>query len=66
MIKEKKIEPKYDSRKLFLEAYNYIDWLENEESANKDESVDLSDMPPLEGDEGVKEGKGLKILTPSN
>ena len=31
---------------------------------NKEESVDLSDMPPLEGDEEeVKEGKGLKILT---
>ena len=26
---------------------------------------DLSDMPPLEGDEEVKEGKGLKILTPN-
>ena len=30
----------------------------------KADDVDLSDMPPLEGDEEeVKEGKGLKILT---
>ena len=29
------------------------------------ESVDLSGIPPLEGDEEVKEGKGLKILTPN-
>ena len=28
-------------------------------------SVDLSDMPPLEDDEKVKEGKGLKLLTPN-
>ena len=33
-------------------------------SDNK-ESVDLSDMPSLEDNEKVKEGKGLKILTPN-
>ena len=34
--------------------------------SDKEESVDLSDMPPLEGDEEqVKEGKRLKILTPN-
>ena len=50
---------KYDPINLFLETYNCDNWFENEES------VDLSDMPPLEGDEEeVKEGKGLKILTP--
>ena len=40
-------------------------WSENkDESTDKWESVDLSDMPPLEGDkEEVKEGTGLKILT---
>ena len=27
---------------------------------DKDKSVDLSDIPTLEGDEEVKEGKGLK------
>ena len=30
---------------------------------DKEESVDLSDMPPLEGDEEVKKRKGLQILT---
>ena len=36
---------------------------DKEESTDKKEkSVDLSDIPPLEGDEEVKEGKGLKIL----
>ena len=31
-----------------------------------DENNDIPDMPPLEGDEEeVKEGKGLKILTPN-
>ena len=40
---------------------------ENEEnSIDKKESEDLTDMRPLEGDEEeVKEGKGLKILTPN-
>ena len=47
-------------------------WSENEEElsdktelADKEETVDLSDMLPLEGDEEeVKGGKGLKVLTP--
>ena len=40
-------------------------WLGKEESTDQEESVDLSDMPPLEGDKKeVKEGKGLEILTP--
>ena len=56
---KRKLGNKYDPINLFLETYNYDNWFENEES------VDLSDMPPLEGDEEeVKEGKGLKILTP--
>ena len=67
--KKSKLGNKYDPVNLFLETYNYEDWFKNEESADttrksdKDEPVDLSDMPPLEGDEEVKEGKGLKILT---
>ena len=33
---------------------------------DSDEFIDISDMPPLESDEEeVKEGKGLKILTPN-
>ena len=43
----------------------------NEEStdttrkSDKKASVDLSDMPSLEGDKEMKEGKRLKILTPN-
>ena len=33
--------------------------------SNKEEFVDLPPMPPLEGDEEVKEEKELKILTPN-
>ena len=60
------MDRKYKRKKLFLEPHNYDDWSENEESTDKEESLDLSDMPPLEGDRKVvKEGKGLKILTPN-
>ena len=40
-------------------------WSENkDESSDKDESLDLSEIEPLEGDnEEVKEKKGLKFLT---
>ena len=37
-----------------------------EESITTEELVDIPSMPPLEGDEEeVKEGQGLKFLTPS-
>ena len=59
-------------KKLFLKAYNYDVWFENEESTDKEDSTDdkksadLYDIPPLEGnEEEVKERKGLKILTPN-
>ena len=45
------IEHKCKPKKLFLEAYTYDDCFENEESTYKEESVDLSDMLLLEGDE---------------
>ena len=59
-------------KKLFFERFDYSVWSENkeesidkEESADKGESVDLSDLLPLESDkEKVREGKGIKILTP--
>ena len=35
------------------------------EWTDEEESVDLSNMSPLAGDEEVKEGKGLKMLTPN-
>ena len=50
---------KYDPERLFLEGYDYSVWSENkEESTDKEESVELSDILPLEGDEEeVREGK---------
>ena len=39
---------------------------DKEESTNKREYVDLSDMSPLESDEEGKEGKRLKTLTLTN
>ena len=32
---------------------------------DSDEFIDISDMPSLEGNEEVREGKGVKILTPN-
>ena len=60
----KNIDLKYDPNSLFLKTYNYDPWFENEESTNRKESVVLSHIPLLEVDK-VKEGKGLKILTPN-
>ena len=57
---------------MFLERYNYEDRFKNERLADAtrksdtDKSVDLFEMPPLEDDQEVKEGKGLKILSPNN
>ena len=54
---------------MFLGTYNYENWFENKElndtkrKSNKEESIDLTDMPPLEGDKEVKEEKRLKTLT---
>ena len=52
---------KYGPINLFREQYNYDIWFENKESANitsrksdKEESVNLSEMPTLEGGKEVK------------
>ena len=63
--KEKKMERKYKPKNLFLNAYNYDDWFDIKELTDKEESADLSNMSPLEGDEEVKERKEIKILTPN-
>ena len=62
--RKKELGNKYNPINLFLETYNYDVWFENEElidttsrKSDKEESVDLSDMLSLEGDEEVKEGK---------
>ena len=70
--KRNKMEHKYKPKKLFLKhSYDYSMWSDKTESSDeeelfdKEEFEDLSDKPPLEGDEEkVKEGKGLKTLTP--
>ena len=52
MLNGKKIEHKYDLSNLFLETYNYDPYFENEiltdttRKSDKEESVDLSDIPP--------------------
>ena len=64
---------KYDLEKLFLERHDYPMWPENkekltdqEELTDKKEWNAVPQMQPLEGyEEEVKEGKGLKILTPN-
>ena len=58
---------KYGPINLFIGTYNYNVWFENGESADatkndKNESLDLSDMLPIESYEEVKERKGVKIL----
>ena len=62
----------YDPINYFLDTCDHSVWFENEElvdktpkKTDKEESVDFSDMPPLECDDEVKEEKALEILTPS-
>ena len=65
--KKRTFGKKYDPESLFLEGHDYSLRSENnEESTDKDESIDFSDMPPQRGDEEeVREGKGMQILTPN-
>ena len=71
-LSKRKLGKKYDPDNLFLERYNYEDRFKNKgladatRKSDTEESVDLFEMPPLEDDQEVKEGKGLKILTPNN
>ena len=65
--KKRTFGKKYDPENLFLEEHDYSLRSENkEESTDKEESIDFSDMPPQGGDEEeVREGKGIQILTPN-
>ena len=60
--KQDEIDTKYDSVNLTLYDHGYNQW-------HKEKLFDVKefdDLPPLEGDEEeVKEGKGLKNLTPN-
>ena len=42
---------------IYFLKHNYEPRFENEESTDREKSVYLSDMPPLEGDEEVKKKK---------
>ena len=65
IIKKRKLVGKYNPVNSFLETYNYENLFKNGESADttrksdKEESVDSSDMPPLEGDEKIKRIKNF-------
>ena len=60
------MDDNYDPKSFSPKRYDYNVLSENkEESADKEKSVDLSDMPPPEGDEEVRKGKGIKFLTPN-
>ena len=68
---KRKLANKFHPINLFFETCNYNIWFENEESSDtarkkeKEESVDLSNMPPIEGGKEVKQAKEIKILTPN-
>ena len=81
-VKKREMGNKYDPTNFFLERYDYDNGFENEKSTNttkgceveyadttrggEEESTDLPQIPPQEGDEEeVKEEKGIKILTPN-
>ena len=61
-VKKDKYNKKNNPKNFKLEDYDYHGWLTEEEELDDEEK--LGGMPPIEGDEEVKEGKGLKILTP--
>ena len=70
IAEKRKLGNKYVPINLFLKTCHYNVWFENKKltdttsrKSSKNESVDLSDMPPLEGDKEVKDGEGSEILT---
>ena len=52
---------KFKPKNLKLEDYDYDGWITVEELDDEE----LDDMPPVETDEDVKEGKRLKTWTPN-
>ena len=65
--KRSKKDPKYNTTSLTLDEYDYDEWCKEKsyDSTVKGDEEELDDLPPQEGDEKVKEGKELKILTPN-
>ena len=68
------MNPKYKPKNLFIEGYDYRVWSKNEkEWADKEESTDMEESTDKRNQLikrnlyiYLKEGKGLKILTPNN
>ena len=60
-----KMNPKYDSFNLTLDAFDYDEWYteESDYSIVKVIKKKIDNLPPLEGDKEAKERKWLKILT---
>ena len=70
IAEKRKLGNKYVPINLFLKTCHYNVWFKNKKltdttsrKSSKNESVDLSDMPPLEGDKEVKDREGSEILT---
>ena len=62
-----KMHLQYDLINLRLNVYDYDEWYKEglDDSTVKDKKKELDDKPRLEGDEEVKEGKGLEVLFPN-
>ena len=60
-----KMNPKYDSFNLTLDAFDYDEWYteESDYSIVKVIKKKIDNLPPLKGDKEAKERKWLKILT---
>ena len=69
--KKEEVDKKYNPSSLFIKGYKFIDSQKEDEEKriwkydDSDEFIGIPDMPPLEGDEEVKEAKWLNILTPN-
>ena len=73
ILKKDKLNHKYKPMNLRLEDYDFKVWFTEEEKSadttlkgdGREEIFDIPIMPPPEGAEVVKEGTGIKILTPN-
>ena len=61
-VKKDELEQKFKPINLKLKDYDYDEWFVEKEL---DDEEELDYMSQLEGDEEVREGKGLKFLTPN-
>ena len=49
--------PTKRKKRIFIKEYDYSIWIKKK-STDKEESADVLALPPLEGSEEIKEGKG--------